>query len=255
MRVRCWRLSSTSKPSARSRPVRAVLVALAAAYPDAATALVFSTPWQLLVATVLSAQCTDARVNRITARLFPECPDAVAMAALSVEDLEARVFDCGLYHAKARHLAAASRVVVDKWGGDLPTRIRREELEALPGVGRKTASVVLANAYGVPALAVDTHVFRVAHRLGWSGAKDADHTADDLCRLIPQRHWVRAHHQLIGHGRQICHARRPACDRCVLARWCPRLGVDVERAAAPRAAAPSRSAAPAQEVPFPLDKS
>lgn len=209
-----------------------MLTALAAAYPDATTALVFSTPWQLLVATVLSAQCTDTRVNLITARLFPECPDAVAMAALTVEDIEARIFDCGLYHAKARHLAATSRVVVEKWGADLPPTIRREDLEALPGVGRKTASVVLANAYGVPALAVDTHVFRVAHRLGWSGAKDADHTADDLCRLIPRRQWATAHHWLIGHGRHVCHARRPACGQCVLARWCPRLGVGVEGAAA-----------------------
>ncbi len=212
--------------------MRAVLDALAAAYPDAATALAFSTPWQLLVATVLSAQCTDARVNRITARLFPECPDAVTMAGWSVEDIEARIFDCGLYHAKARHLAATSRLVAEQWGPDLPPNIRREDLEALPGVGRKTASVVLANAYGVPALAVDTHVFRVAHRLGWSTAKDADHTADDLCRLIPRRHWASAHHWLIGHGRQVCHARRPACGECVLARWCPRVGVSGAGAAA-----------------------
>ena len=226
-------MSSTSRPPARPRHVRAVLDALADAYPAAATALVFSTPWQLLVATILSAQCTDARVNLITARLFPECPDAAAMAQLSVEAIEARIFDCGLYHAKARHLAATSRVVMEKWGAELPATIRREELEALPGVGRKTASVVLANAYGVPALAVDTHVFRVAHRLGWSAAKDADHTADDLCRLIPRRQWAPAHHWLIGHGRQVCHARRPACGQCVLSAWCPRLGVEGAAPAAP----------------------
>lgn len=218
-----------SKPAAsgppRPRGLKPALAALAAAYPDARTALNFSTPWQLLVATVLSAQCTDVRVNIITARLFADCPDAVAMARLSVEDLEARIFDCGLHHAKARHLAATSRVVAARWGADLPAAITREELEALSGVGRKTASVVLSNAYGVPALAVDTHVFRVAHRLGWSAATDASHTADDLCRLIPRRQWAAAHHWLIGHGRQICHARRPACGQCVVARWCPRIGV------------------------------
>ncbi len=237
---------STGGASGRRRGVKPALAALAAAYPDARTALDFSTPWQLLVATVLSAQCTDQRVNIITARLFGECPDAVAMARLSVEDLEARIFDCGLYHAKARHLAATSRTVAARWGAELPAAITREELEALPGVGRKTASVVLANAYGVPALAVDTHVFRVAHRLGWSAAKDANHTADDLCHLIPRRQWAAAHHWLIRHGRKICHARRPACGQCVVARWCPRIGVDEPAAAGGgrRAAGRPRRAAP-----------
>jgi len=209
----------------RPRGVNAVLTALAAAYPDARTALDFATPWQLLVATILSAQCTDARVNVITARLFPKYPDAVALSRLSLAELESEIRDCGLYHAKARHLYQTSREVVARWGGELPRAVTREELESLPGVGRKTASVVLANAYGVPALAVDTHVFRVAHRLGWSRAKDADHTADDLCRLIPKRQWAAAHHWLIYHGRQTCHARRPACDACVLSRWCPRMGL------------------------------
>lgn len=227
--------------------MRAVLTALQAAYPDARTALHFATPWQLLVATILSAQCTDQRVNVITARLFPKYPDATALSELSLEELERAIRDCGLYHAKARHLYQTSREVVARWGGELPPVVTRDELESLPGVGRKTASVVLANAYGVPALAVDTHVFRVAHRLGWSTAKDADHTADDLCRLIPKRDWARAHHWLIYHGRQTCHARRPACDACPLSRWCPRIGVPAAADPGPRAtgsSAPARSPLP-----------
>lgn len=201
--------------------VRRVLDTLAALYPDARTALHFDTPWQLLVATVLSAQCTDARVNMITRRLFRECPDATSLAALSEEEIAERIRDCGLFRSKARYLSATARIVVERYGGAIPSAITHEELTALPGVGRKTANVVMANAFGADALAVDTHVFRVAHRLGWSQARDADHTEADLTRLIPRRQWSDAHHWLILHGREVCHARRPVCSACAIARWCP----------------------------------
>lgn len=205
--------------------MRRVLATLAALYPDGRTALEFETPWQLLVATILSAQCTDARVNIITRRLFPECPDAKSLALFSEEEIGERIRDCGLFRSKARYLAATARLVVERYGGDIPPTISHAELTALPGVGRKTANVVMANAFGADALAVDTHVFRVAHRLGWSHAKDANHTEADLTRLIPKRMWSRAHHWLILHGRAVCHARKPACGACAIARWCPSAAV------------------------------
>lgn len=198
-----------------------MLQALAAAYPDARTALRFETPWQLLVATILSAQCTDRRVNQITERLFRQYPDAASMAVLEPAAIAEEIRECGLFRMKARNLAATSRLVMERYGGELPPHITREELMALPGVGRKTANVVLSNAFGQPALAVDTHVFRVAHRLGWSDARDADHTEADLNRVIPRRLWSEAHHWLILHGRAICLARRPRCEICPVARWCP----------------------------------
>lgn len=201
--------------------VRRVLEALRDAYPDARTALEFTTPWQLLVATMLSAQCTDQRVNLITRTLFRDFPDARSLAALEPAQLEPYIRTCGLFRTKARNLIQTARLVVERYGGELPPTITREALMQLPGVGRKTANVVLANAFGQAALAVDTHVFRVAHRLGWTEAKDARGTEEDLLRLIPRRYWAQAHHWLILHGRTICHARRPACDVCPVARWCP----------------------------------
>jgi endonuclease-3 len=201
--------------------VRRVLAALAARYPDARTALEFATPWQLLVATVLSAQCTDRRVNLITRRLFREYPDAPSLAALDPDAIADLIKECGLFRTKAKNLWITSRIVCERWGGTLPADIGREELMQLPGVGRKTANVLLANAFGRPALAVDTHVFRVAHRLGWSTARDADHTEADLTALIPRHLWSQAHHWLILHGRETCHARAPACLQCPVAQWCP----------------------------------
>lgn len=197
------------------------MTTLAQTYPDAGTALRYDTPWQLLVATVLSAQCTDRRVNMITERLFRDCPDARSLAQLSEDQIAERIKACGLFRAKARHLAETSRMVVDRYGGELPSDISRETLMELPGVGRKTANVVLANAFGWDAIAVDTHVFRVAHRLRWSAAKDPLATERDLMQVIPKPQWSAAHHWFIRHGRQVCHARRPACADCVVASWCP----------------------------------
>jgi endonuclease-3 len=217
---RCW-IRCGPLPDPSPYRVRRVLGALAAQYPDARTALVYDSPWQLLVATILSAQCTDRRVNQITARLFAECPDAQTLARLSPEEIGERIKACGLYRTKAGNLHRTARLVLERWGGEIPATVTREDLMSLPGVGRKTANVVLANAFRQPALAVDTHVFRVAHRLGWSDARDADRTEADLMRLIPRRYWASAHHWLILHGRAICHARRPRCEICPVARWCP----------------------------------
>lgn len=221
----CWILSVGFERRVSGYRVRRVLEALAHAYPEARTALQYETPWQLLVATVLSAQCTDRRVNLITAKLFAAFPDASSLARLSPAEIEQWIKECGLFRAKARHLAATSRIVVERYGGELPLHMTQEELMTLPGVGRKTANVVVSNAYGQDAIAVDTHVFRLAHRLGWSTARSPEETEQDLMRLIPRRQWSRAHHWLILHGRAVCHARRPACEGCVVAKWCPRIGV------------------------------
>lgn len=203
-------------------------------YPNPRSALNWRTPFELLVATVLSAQCTDVRVNLITPRLFARYPDAAALAAAPVADVEALIRDCGLYHAKARHLVAAAARLVEAYGGQVPPRF--EDLVTLPGVGRKTANVVLANAFGQDTLAVDTHVFRVSHRLGWSEARTPEATEEDLRRVLPRVYWSRAHHWMIRHGREICHARRPLCDRCPVAAWCP---------SAPTAARETAAATPA----------
>ena len=199
------------------------LATLNALYPDPTTALNFTTPFELLVATMLSAQCTDVRVNIITPRLFARYPDANVMAQASIEDIEALIRDCNLFHTKAKHLNEAARLLVERWGGTVPAD--RDQLMSLPGVGRKTANVVVANAFGQDALAVDTHVFRVAHRLGWAVAKDADGTERELMKLLPRKTWSKAHHWLILHGREVCVARRPHCEECPLSPDCPKVGV------------------------------
>lgn len=208
--------------------VNRMLAQLDELYPDARTELQHETPFQLLVATMLSAQCTDARVNLITPRLFPRYPDAASMAGGSIEAIEELIRDCGLYHTKARNIYRTAQLLVEQWDGQVPDN--RDLLMSLPGVGRKTANVVVSNAFGHDAIAVDTHVFRVAHRLGWSSAKDADGTEKDLMRIIPQKKWSRAHHWLILHGRRVCVARNPRCSQCVLAKDCAKIGVAVPKA-------------------------
>ncbi len=198
---------------------RRILEALARLYPDARTELRHDTPFQLLVATVLSAQCTDRRVNLITARLFPRHPDAEAIAAMTVEDLEAQIRDCGLFRSKARHILQLSRLLVERHGGEVPRD--RAALEALPGVGRKTASVVLWSAFGIPAFAVDTHVLRVSHRLGLASDPTPLGTERELCRRVPRALWGPAHHWLILHGRRVCVARSPRCPSCPILPYCP----------------------------------
>jgi endonuclease-3 len=214
------------------RRKREVVARILAHYPDAHCELEHEDAFQLLVATVLSAQSTDARVNVVTRRLFQTVHGPEDLVRLGEEGVAREIRDLGLYRAKARHLVAMAELLLSRHGGQVPSK--REELEALPGVGRKTANVVLSNAFGVPALAVDTHVFRVSHRLGLSAAPTPRGTEEDLCRLIPRRDWTHAHHALIFHGRRICHARAPECGRCPVQDLCPSaLGVEAEASARP----------------------
>lgn len=196
-----------------------ILAILRQTYLGMGPALKYGSPFQLLVAVILSAQTNDNQVNRITADLFRHYREPADFAALSEAELEALIKTCGLYKMKAKNIIAASRMIVNEFGGQVPQT--REELLRLPGVGRKTANVVLANAFNLPALAVDTHVFRVSHRLGLSDAKTADQTEAQLVQVIPEEQWSDAHHWLIWHGRKVCTARKPDCLQCPLGRYCP----------------------------------
>jgi endonuclease III len=189
-----------------------ILARLQEMHPHPATELNFATPWQLLAAAVLSAQSTDRQVNKVTAGLFSKYPGPEQMALLEPEELAGEIQTLGLFRNKSRHLVAAARAVVEQYGGRVPDSL--EKLQKLPGVGRKTANVVLSVAYGIPALAVDTHVFRVANRTGLARARTPEETEKQLTRAIPRRQWSDAHHWLILHGRYICTARKPHCDRC-----------------------------------------
>ena len=196
-----------------------ILTELARLYPDARPALVFSSPFELLVAVILSAQCTDIKVNSVTPALFERWPDAAHLAAADPQEVEEVIRVCGLFHTKAKNLVAMAGILVSRYGGQVPET--REALEALPGVGRKTASVVLSNAFGQCAIAVDTHVFRVSNRLSLARAKDVLSCEQQLMDIIPRELWGQAHHWLIFHGRQVCHARKPECQRCTLSSLCP----------------------------------
>ena len=193
--------------------------ALAEAYPDADTELHFSTPLELLVATVLSAQSTDLRVNAVTPALFARYPDAAAYAAADRAELEGMIQTIGLYRSKAASIQGLAQAICDRHGGEGPTTL--DELVALPGVGRKTANVVLGNAFGVPGITVDTHVGRLARRFGWTSQTAPVKVEADLMRLFPQSEWTDLSHRMILHGRRVCHARKPACDSCPLASMCP----------------------------------
>ena len=196
---------------------KAILATLHEMYPDARPELNFTNPYETLVATMLSAQCTDKQVNKVTPAVFARYPDAASMAAASVEDLYPMVKSCG-FKSKAGNIIEACRLIVARHGGEIPGTM--EELTALPGVGRKTANVVLANAFHVPALAVDTHVFRVSNRLGLADAKTVEETEKQLMRAIPKKDWCDAHHWLIWHGRRVCKAQHPLCDGCALRPMC-----------------------------------
>lgn len=197
---------------------QAILQELSRLYPDAKAALHFQNPYQMLVATVLSAQCTDVKVNKVTPALFAAYPDPAHLAAAEPEDVEPYIQSCGIYHNKARNLVLAAREIVKQYGGEVPNDF--EALQRLPGVGRKTANVVMANAFGADAIAVDTHVFRVSNRLGLAHADDVLKTELQLQEAIPKHLWSTAHHWLIYHGRQVCASRKPACERCTLRALC-----------------------------------
>ena len=195
-----------------------ILKRLEELYPDAAPALAFGSPYELLVAVILSAQCTDERVNKVTKELFRAHNTPQKMLALSQEELEKYIYSCGFYHNKAKHILSASRDILEKFGGEVPASL--EELRTLAGVGRKTANVVYAVAFGGDAIAVDTHVFRVSNRLGLAHAGTPLKTEEQLKENIPQEDWSKAHHWLIWHGRRVCHAQRPDCAHCPLAEVC-----------------------------------
>lgn len=195
-----------------------ILAELERLYPQARPALHFDNPYQLLVAVILSAQCTDVKVNTVTPALFAAYPSAAALAKASPEEVEPYIKTCGLYHNKAKNLVETARALVDRFGGEVPDS--REALTTLPGVGRKTANVVMSCAFGADAIAVDTHVFRVTNRLGLADAGDVLKTEEQLMERIPKEQWSRAHHWLIYHGRRVCAARKPACGECTLREFC-----------------------------------
>ncbi|HOC09692.1 MAG TPA: endonuclease III, partial [Bacillota bacterium] len=180
---------------------KTVLDILEKTYPDATTELVHKNPYELLIATMLSAQTTDKQVNKVTPGLFERFPDAKALAEADISEIESLIKTCGFYKSKARNIKEACRIIVEEYGGRVPQTM--EELTDLPGVGRKTANVVLSNAFGVDAIAVDTHVFRVANRLGLAQSGDVRGTEEQLMENIPREKWSRAHHWLIHHGRRI----------------------------------------------------
>lgn len=193
---------------------KAVMDALALLYPDAGPELNFSNPFETLIATILSAQCTDKRVNVCTAKLFPRYPDAFAFAKLTPEELEPHIRECGLYRNKAKNIVAACRALADEYNGVVPSD--RRQLMALPGVGQKTAGVVLMAAFGEPQIPVDTHVFRVSRRIGLSNADTPEKVEIQLQNLLERSTWIYAHHLLIWHGRRVCHAQKPDCASCPL---------------------------------------
>jgi endonuclease-3 len=197
-----------------------ILVRLKRLYPDAICSLDYETPVQLLIATILSAQCTDERVNKVTPELFRRFPDARAIAEADLSEIEELVKSTGFYRNKAKNIQGACRMIVTEFGGELPRSM--EELLKLPGVARKTANVVLANAFGINAgVTVDTHVKRLSNRLGLTKQDDPKRIEQDLMKLLPQPDWENWSIRLIYHGRAVCMARNPACDRCALADLCP----------------------------------
>ncbi|MBI1735939.1 MAG: endonuclease III [Candidatus Rokubacteria bacterium] len=203
----------------RKQRAKRILASLARAYPDAKCALEFETPLELLVATILSAQCTDERVNMVTRDLFRRYRTAADYARASLPALERDIRSTGFYRAKAKSLVGMATALVERHGGEVPRD--REALRALPGVGLKTANVVLGNAFGVPGIAVDTHVFRIAQRLGLAKAEQPDRIHDQLCEVLPRPRWTHACHLIQAHGRRTCTARKPACPTCPVRALCP----------------------------------
>ena len=213
-------IAGSERPDAALvRRARRINRLLADEYPDARCELDYRNPFELIVATVLSAQCTDVQVNLVTPGLFAAFPDAQALAAAPRVRLEALIRSTGFFHAKAESLLELSRALVERFGGEVPQRL--DDLVTLRGVGRKTANVVLGNAFGVPGIPVDTHVGRLARRLGLSVNTDPDAVERDLGELIPRPEWTSLSHRLIFHGRRCCTARKPACAECPIRSLCP----------------------------------
>ena len=195
---------------------------LAALYPDAHCELDFTTPLELLIATVLSAQCTDQRVNKVTPDLFARYPTAADLAGADRQSLEALVAPTGFFRQKAQTIQSIGQRLCDEYAGEVPADL--DELVTLPGVGRKTANVVLGNAFGIPGITVDTHFGRLARRFGWTKEKNPDKVEADVAALFPEKDYTMLSHYVVWHGRRVCHAKRPACGACSLAQVCPAFG-------------------------------
>ncbi|QSR85855.1 endonuclease III [Methylacidimicrobium sp. B4] len=215
---------SPDRDRAERRRASAICFRLASAYPESRPALHYRNPLELLIATILSAQCTDQQVNRVTAGLFSRYPNAASYAAAPLEDLEHALRQLGFFRTKARHIRAAAQILSERWGGEVPKRM--EALLALPGVGRKTANVVLGNGFALPiGVVVDTHVARVSYRLGLTREKLPQRIEADLMKAIPRKEWIAFSNRLIFHGRKRCRARKPDCPHCELLSLCPRQGL------------------------------
>jgi endonuclease-3 len=212
-----------SSKEIRSR-VRLLLPALKKLYPEVRTALNYETPLQLMVATILSAQCTDARVNLVTPALFERYQTAQDFAEADREELEGFISSTGFFRNKAKHIQGACREIVEEFNGELPRTL--EELLTLPGLGRKSSNVVLGDAFGVPGITVDTHVGRLSRRLGLTEHTDPVKVEFDLMELLPKKEWIGFNHRLIYHGRQVCKSQKPRCDECALKSFCPQVGID-----------------------------
>ena len=213
---------STETRTGLVRRARKIDRVLGETYPDARCELDFDNPFELLVVTVLSAQTTDKRVNAVRPTLFAAYPDAPAMAAADRETLEAIIGPLGFFRAKTESLLKLSAALVERHGGEVPPRLK--DLVKLPGVGRKTANVVLGNAFGIPGITVDTHFGRLARRFGWTEETDPVKAEHAVGALFPKKDWMMLSHHLIWHGRRCCHAQKPACGACPVARWCPSYG-------------------------------
>lgn len=215
----------------RSRQLRAaqIVAALKKEYPDAQCALQYQNPFQLMIATILSAQCTDVRVNKVTPDLFKRYPSVQSFANASQAELEKMIRTTGFFRNKSKSIIGASQRIINQYRGQVPRDM--ESLLTLPGVARKTANVVLGTAFGTASgVVVDTHVFRITHRLGLTNGKTAEKVEKDLMKSIPPDEWINFSHRLIHHGRKVCLARKPACERCVLEEVCPRIGVGKAKA-------------------------
>ena len=205
------------------RRARKMHKVLTETYPDAHCELDFTNPFELLVATVLSAQTTDKMVNKVTPTLFAKYPDAYAMAGADRGELEAILKPTGFFRAKANSVLGLAQALVERFDGEVPGRMA--DLVTLPGVGRKTANVVLGNAFDVPGLTVDTHFGRLVRRFGWTAEEDPVKVETEIAELIPKREWTMFSHRVIFHGRRVCHAKKAACGACGLAQWCPSYGI------------------------------
>jgi endonuclease III len=215
----------TAAPATRTalvRRARRIDKVLAETYPDAGCELDFASPWQLLIVTVLSAQTTDKRVNTVSPALFARYPGPAELAAADPADVEAIIEPTGFFRAKTASIMKLAAAVLERFGGEVPPRL--DDLVTLPGVGRKTANVVLGDAFGIPGITVDTHVGRLARRFGWTTETDPFKAEREIGSLFHKRDWVMLNHHLIWHGRRRCHARRPACGACPVAKLCPSYG-------------------------------